>query len=138
MFLQYLLGLRELGWDVLLLDRLEPDMCVDDAAAARAPLEHSANVALPRGGDGAASASATRWALLLDGGRALRSGCRPRRSCWSGWRRRAAAERERLLDDAEVLDRARLRVFLDIDPGFGQMWRELGLHDPFARPRRLS
>ena len=23
-------------------------------------------------------------------------------------------------------------VFLDIDPGFGQMWRELGLHDVFA------
>jgi hypothetical protein len=33
--------------------------------------------------------------------------------------------------DDEVLGRARLRVFLDIDPGFGQMWRELGLHDAF-------
>src|SRR2546421_83889 len=22
-------------------------------------------------------------------------------------------------------------LFLDIDPGFGQMWRELGWHDPF-------
>src|SRR5438477_1893064 len=30
-FLQYLLGFRRLGWDVLFLDRLEPDMCVDDA-----------------------------------------------------------------------------------------------------------
>ena len=33
-FLQYLLGFRRLGWDVLLLDRLEPDMCVDAAGRA--------------------------------------------------------------------------------------------------------
>src|SRR3954464_1885967 len=30
-FLQYLLGFRRLGWDVLFLDRLEPDMCLDAA-----------------------------------------------------------------------------------------------------------
>src|SRR5947209_17269692 len=28
-FLQYLLGFRRLGWDVLFLDRLEPEMCSD-------------------------------------------------------------------------------------------------------------
>src|SRR5437588_10916792 len=28
-FLQYLLGFRRLGWEVLFLDRLEPEMCVD-------------------------------------------------------------------------------------------------------------
>ena len=28
-FLQYLLGFRRLGWDVLFVDRLEPEMCVD-------------------------------------------------------------------------------------------------------------
>ena len=30
-FLQYLLGFRRLGWDVLFLDRLDPGMCVDEA-----------------------------------------------------------------------------------------------------------
>jgi hypothetical protein len=35
-------------------------------------------------------------------------------------------------DDKELLRRARRKVFLDIDPGFGQMWRETGLHDLFA------
>jgi hypothetical protein len=35
------------------------------------------------------------------------------------------------LDDEEILERVRRRVFLDIDPGFGQMWRELGLVDAF-------
>ena len=31
-----------------------------------------------------------------------------------------------------VLERVPLRAYLDIDPGFGQMWRALDLHDPFA------
>jgi hypothetical protein len=35
------------------------------------------------------------------------------------------------LTDAELLDAAPLRVFLDIDPGFGQMWTMLGLADLF-------
>jgi len=35
------------------------------------------------------------------------------------------------LEDAELLARASRRVFLDIDPGFGQMWRALGLCDVF-------
>ena len=36
------------------------------------------------------------------------------------------------LSDEELLGAARRRVFLDTDPGFGQMWRELGLADVFA------
>src|SRR5215212_9612920 len=36
-FLQYLLGFRRLGWDVLFLDRLDPDMCRDDQGRPCAP-----------------------------------------------------------------------------------------------------
>ena len=36
------------------------------------------------------------------------------------------------LDDEEILAAAPLRAFLDIDPGFGQIWCDLGLHDPFT------
>jgi hypothetical protein len=35
------------------------------------------------------------------------------------------------LNDAEVLAAAPRRVFLDIDPGFGQFWLESGQHDAF-------
>jgi hypothetical protein len=35
------------------------------------------------------------------------------------------------LNDEEILARCNRKVFIDIDPGFGQMWRGLGLHDPF-------
>jgi hypothetical protein len=35
------------------------------------------------------------------------------------------------LNDEEILATARRRVFLDIDPGFGQMWQALGQADTF-------
>jgi hypothetical protein len=42
-FLQYLLGFRRLGWDVLLVDRLEADMHVDRRGRPTMA-ERSANV----------------------------------------------------------------------------------------------
>jgi hypothetical protein len=43
------------------------------------------------------------------------------------------------LDDEEILGLAPLRVFLDIDPGFGQIWHELGLHElPPAHDRYVT
>src|SRR3954468_12385795 len=41
--LQFLLGLRRLGWDVLFLDRLSPEMCVDETGRA-ALFEEALNV----------------------------------------------------------------------------------------------
>jgi hypothetical protein len=127
-FLQYLLGFRGLGWDVTLIDRLEPEMCFDEAGRS-CPLEASVNlrylqeVAEGHGLDGS-------YALLYDRGtRCL------------GMSREKLLERvsqsslmlnvNGFVDEEQVLERAPLSVFLDIDPGFGQMWRELGLHDPF-------
>jgi hypothetical protein len=121
-FLQYLLGLRDLGWDVLLLDRLEPDMSADAEGTENVRYLEDVLSRFDLAGD---------YCLMLDGGTRTRG-----------------VERGELLDrveaselflnvngfvtDDEVLQRARLRVFLDIDPGFGQMWRALGLHDLFA------
>jgi hypothetical protein len=128
-FLQYLLGFRDLGWDVLLLDRLEPDMCVD-ASGEPCALGDSVNLRYVREVlrrfdlDGS-------YALLYDEGR----------ECFGMTRDELhdRVSRSALLlnvngfiDDQDVMERASLRAFLDIDPGFGQMWRELGLHDPFV------
>jgi hypothetical protein len=127
-FLQYLLGFRRLGFDVVFVDRLEPGMCVD-AAGAPAPLRSSQNLrylgeVMDRFG------LAGRWSVLFDGGREV-----------VGLGRGEVVERTRrsalllnvmgYLEDEEVLAAAPLRVFLDIDPGFGQMWAELGLARPF-------
>jgi len=114
-FLQYLLGFRSLGWEVLLVDAMDEGHPADGARFLR---DLMARVGLP-----------DRWALACGDGR------------WLGRSREdvlAAVARSALLvnvmgylRDEQILDAARLRVFLDTDPGFGQMWAELGLHDAF-------
>jgi hypothetical protein len=128
-FLQFLLGFRRLGYSVLLLDRLEPDMCVDHRGQPTR-LEQSVNLAYFLKVM-AAFGLEDRYSLSYNRGQ--RTLGMPR-----GEVLEAAAQADCLvnimgyLDDEEVLGRARRRVFVDIDPGFGQMWRDLKLHDPFA------
>lgn len=108
-FLQYVHGFRRLGYEVLFLDRLD----VPDAAGTRW-------IADVLGG--------IPWSLRC-GGETL------------GMTRRHVLEKVResvmllnvmgYLDDAEILGVAPRRVFLDIDPGFGQMWQALGLATMF-------
>lgn len=127
--LQYVLGFRELGWDVLFLDALASTACRDATGQPCAPA-NSINLAYV-----AALVErfnlAGSYALSIDGGRE-----------WVGVDGTAAMDRLRssdfllnimgFLTDPELLAAAPRRVFLDIDPGFGQMWRELKLHDVFG------
>ena len=115
-FLQYLLGFRRLGWEVCFID----DVGGADPVAGR---RHLADVMGWAGLDGA-------WSLGLPGGER------------AGLDRAQVLARVRDADlllnvmgfetDEELLGAARLRVFLDTDPGFGQMWHALGLADIFA------
>jgi hypothetical protein len=114
-FLQYLLGFRALGWDVHFIDRL--DLGADPRCA-----EWLRDVM-------AAHGLAENWTLLA--GDAVLGVPRP------AARRRVRNSAFLLnvmgyLDDAELLAAAPRRVFLDIDPGFGQMWQALGFADVFA------
>ena len=128
-FLQYLLGFHRLGYEVLFLDRLDPDMCRDEAGAPCTPeasvgFRYLSEV-MGRYGLG------DSFAVSCDGG-----------ARYLGMDRRRVLERARrsamllnvmgFFNDADVLAAVPRRVFLDIDPGFGQMWRELGLHDLFG------
>lgn len=127
-FLQYLLGFRRLGWDVLFLDRLEPEMCVD-AGGAPCPVEGSTNLRYLRDVM-RAFALEDAYSVACDKG-----------DRYIGLSREEVLTRVRraatlinvmgFFSDVEILAAARHRVFFDIDPGFGQMWRELGLHDPY-------
>jgi hypothetical protein len=127
--LQYLLGFRKLGWEVLFLDRLEPDMCID-RSGARAPIEDSWNVryfldVMDRFGlagsygllcqNGTSTLGLTRTEILARVSDAA-----------------ALINVMGFLTDEEVLRAAPARVFLDIDPGFGQMWQALGQHETFG------
>jgi hypothetical protein len=126
-FLQYLLGFKRLGWDVAFVDWLAPDMCVD-RTGKRCPVEQSWNVVyfrdvMERFG------FADAWTLICD-------------DRFLGLSREAIVEKTTaaafllnvmgFLKDRHLLAAARRRVFLDIDPGFGQMWRALDLSDVFA------
>lgn len=128
-FLQYLLGLQRLGWDVLFLDRLTPAMFGGDrggpvSTSGVAHLRYFVEV-MERFG------LATNCSLFGESGDLLYG--RDRRTVLAHVR-----EAELLLnvmgflDDEEILAAARRRVFLDIDPGFGQMWHALGWADVFA------
>jgi hypothetical protein len=115
-FLQYLLGFRRLGWDVTFIDNL-------GGANPAAGIRQLTDVMARAGLDGA-------WSLGLPNGER------------AGLARHDVIARLRSADlllnvmgfetDAELLAAARRRVFLDTDPGFGQMWCALGLADIFA------
>jgi hypothetical protein len=108
-FLQYLLGFQRLGYDVLLLDRASDERGV-------------AWVSRVLGG--------IPWSVDLGGGR------------HAGMSRLEALEflasADLLLNvmgfvtDEALLAAAPRRVFLDTDPGFPQMWCDLGLADVMA------
>ena len=129
MLLQYLLGFRRLGWKTLFVDHLEPSTCVDEAGrncalGGSANLRYVLDVVRSFGLE-------DDYVLTGPGGESL-----------IGMPRSRLLERVRhsafllnimgYLRDEEILGRASKRVFLDIDPGFGQFWDELGLHRPFA------
>jgi hypothetical protein len=128
-YLQYLLGFQRLGWQVLFLDQLHSDSCVDEHGVA-CPFDRSYQRSyllkvMERFGLG------NSFALLDERGESL-----------LGLSRSAVLERVGgaaflmnlmgYIRDEQILERARRRVFLDIDPGFGQMWKDLQLADVFG------
>ena len=98
-FLSWLLGLRDLGCRVALVDRLLPDSAPHDTATQLAWLR---TVLEPHG-----------LPVLLAGHDRL-----PRADLLLDVMGYTGVEADR-------------RVFVDVDPGFGQLWAELGLHDPY-------
>jgi hypothetical protein len=127
-FLQYLLGFRRLGWEVLFLDRLEPDMCVD-AEGRPCALDQSVNL---RYFLETMQTFGLQDAFALAYNRGTQFVGRTRAQVLE--QTRAAAFLLNVMgffDDPEIIGAAARRVFLDIDPGFGQMWQALGLHPVF-------
>jgi hypothetical protein len=117
-YLQYLLGFRRLGWDVLFIDRLSGPVEAGDPR-----VRYMSEAFRDAGLDGA-------WTIGLDDGSHIGVG--------RGETLDHVRSADLLLnvmgycDDQELLAAARHRVFLDTDPGFGQMWRALGQADIFA------
>jgi hypothetical protein len=125
-YLQLLLGFKRLGWDILFLDRLETEMCID-ASGAQCSFESSFNVSYLR--------EIMEHYGLTDAFAVAGEGYQR----FVGLNRSQVIERVRHADfffnvmgffsDPEITAAARRRVFYDIDPGFTQMWHALGLAD---------
>ncbi|HEX5593776.1 MAG TPA: hypothetical protein VFX35_10560 [Solirubrobacterales bacterium] len=119
--LNYLLGFRALGHEVLFLDRLTPETAADPSERDRCVAWLVETME--------AAGLADSYSLFL-GEETV------------GLPRQVVLERLRgselllnvmgFVNDEEVLATSPRNVFLDIDPGFGQMWRQLDLHDAFA------
>jgi len=128
-FLNYLLGFKQLGWDVLFVDRIEPEMCTD-AAGSAAKFEDSVNLEyflhIMR-----VFGLEDQFSLIHNKGEQVIG---VPRSEVIDFTRTAAALINVMgfLHDAEILGAAQRRVFLDTDPGFGQMWCDLGLANLFT------
>jgi hypothetical protein len=124
-FLQYLLGFQRLGFEITFLDRIESAACLDRSGRPCA-FESSWN-------------RANFWEVMDSHGLRPASCLIHDRNHFDGLGRSEVLRRlERCqfllnvmgyLDDPELLSAAPRRVFLDIDPGFGQMWRQLGWAD---------
>jgi hypothetical protein len=127
-FLQYLRGLFRLGFEVLFVDWIEPTMCVDRHGA---PCAVEQSWTLQYFLDVMKRMSLTsRFALLGRDGEVLAG--LPRSEILSQSRDSAMILNVMgFLNDGPILAAAPLRVFLDIDPGFPQMWREQELADVF-------
>lgn len=133
--LQFLLGFRRLGYDVLLLDRIEDGMCVD-ARGEPAAFADSVN---RRGFLDVMRAFGLEDHFSLDVNRGREVLGRSRADVLAKARSSLALVNVMgYCDDPGVLDAVPRRVFLDIDPGFAQIWRELGLHDAFAGHDRFA
>jgi hypothetical protein len=127
-FLQYLLGFRRLGWDILFVDHVDPQDCTDERGRPSAFEESCQRAYFRRVMDGFRLDGSS--ALLCDNGHS------------EGLTREEVISLTRgslllvnvmgFLRDQAVLEAAPRRVFLDIDPGYPQMWRDLGLADVMA------
>mgnify|MGYP006278820339 CR=1 FL=1 len=133
--LQFLLGFRRLGHDVILVDRLDSAMCTDAAgrpAAFADSIQRRGFLDLM----GRFGLDAC-FSLDVEQGRTVLG--IPRADVVA--KARTAACLVNVMGycvDPAILEAVPRRVFLDIDPGFPQMWRALGLHDAFAGHDRFA
>ncbi|MFP5389595.1 MAG: hypothetical protein ACLGG5_09905 [Thermoleophilia bacterium] len=132
-FFQYAVGLRQLGYEPILIDRLSAGMTAGADEISSAPARHTAIEWFRQVTEFAGLAGSS--SLLLEDGETI------------GLTRSEVGEAIAaapcllnlmgFLTDPDLLDRAETLVFVDVDPGFPQLWRELGLADLFAGHHRF-
>jgi hypothetical protein len=121
------LGLESLGYDVVLIDALERNE-PRDPCGRPCRAEHSVQWAWLRRVTDELGFKGTVALLVGDEVLGTTRGALHRLVV----RSRCLLNVMGYLRDQGLLAAARRRVFVDIDPGYPQMWHDLGLHDGFA------
>lgn len=117
-FLQYVLGFRDLGAEVRYVEHLAAADCIDEGWRP-APFAASANAAVFRA---VLARHGLEGSLLLDDGSAAIGAGRAELRDW-------VADADLFVNLSgrwhlrDVMDRARRRVYVDLDPGFTQIWQ---------------
>jgi hypothetical protein len=125
-FLNWLLGFRAAGYDVLFVDRLDASMLDDIAMPLAASRQYRwlQQVMLQTGLDNCSVVIDGRDGMCIGMDRAeMRSRCAGAV---------AVLNVMGYITDADVVSTVGPRVFVDIDPGFGQFWKALDWHDGFV------
>lgn len=115
MVLNWLGAFASTGHDVVFVDRMDPSLGDVDGGV--------------RWVSAVAEAAGVPWTVLLADGRTAGLS---RPSLLSHSRGSLLLNVMGYLDDADVLASVDRRVFLDIDPGFGQAWQQAGTATPFV------
>lgn len=121
-FLQYVLGFRALGFDVAYFEEIAPERCID-AAWRPCAFAASANLAFLHA-VAERFGFADRFLLSCRDGSGTSAGMSRRQA------ERFAAQASLLVNlsgrfhDEEILGRVARRMYLDLDPGFTQIWQE--------------
>jgi hypothetical protein len=120
-FVNWMLSLRRLGYRVLFVDRIDASL-----GAVRAGVRWVGDVMASQGLD-------SSWSVLVGHEQlADASGGVPRTQVAALADGALLVNVMGYLDDADLLARFAHRIFLDVDPGFGQVWQANGLADVFS------
>jgi hypothetical protein len=125
-FLQFLWGLEELGYEPLLIDWLADEMTADEGGRSADRKQGAIEWFL----DVVGAAGIDSYCLLLDDGETVGLGRVRTKELIAA--APALLNVMGFLADEDLLGAANARVFIDVDPGFPQLWSELGFAEPFA------
>jgi hypothetical protein len=123
-WLNWTLGLRKLGFDAYFVEQIDPAHCVDEHGAP-APIADSANLAVFR--RVMREFGMEKKCALISGEREVVEGLAWEELLALAHEAEALVNISGHLTSAPLIERFRRKVYVDLDPGFTQIWQATGV-----------